>query len=133
MWGSKITRELMLPKISLLAMLGPIKEGERENGLISDLGQERSMTVEQGAEIVSNLSFLSYRRKDPQTVTAICVEEDEDRQGLIVRMTVNGGAIAYVEDGLGQICAVLEQASRRGTARSSGLYRIALLIPDRKA
>ena len=133
MWGSKITRELMLPKISLLAMLGPIKEGERENGLISDLGQERSMTVEQEAEIVSNLSFLSYRRKDPQTVTAICVEEDEDRQGLIVRMTVNGGAIAYVEDGLGQICAVLEQASRRGTARSGGLYRMVLLIPDRKA
>ena len=29
-------------------------------------------------------------------------------------MAVSGGAIAYIEDGLGQICAILEQASRRG-------------------
>ena len=133
MWGSKITRELILQKISLLAMLGPIREGERENRLISDPGQGRSMTVEQEAEIVSNLSFLSYRRKDPQTVTAICIEEDEDGQGMIVRMTVNGGAIAYVKDGLGRICAVLEQASRCGMERSGELDRIALLIPDRTA
>lgn len=114
MWGSKITRERMLQKISLLAMLGPIREGEKEHDLISDPGRERSMTIEQEAEIIGNLSFLSYRRKDPQTVTAICIEEDKDRRGMIVRMAVSGGAIVYVEDGLGQICAILEQASRRG-------------------
>ena len=114
MWGSKITREHILQKISLLAMLGPIREGEREHNLISNPSQERSITIEQEAEIISNLSFLSYRRKDPQTVTAICIEEDKDLQGMIVRMAVSGGAIAYVEDGLGQICAILEQASQRG-------------------
>ena len=119
MWGSKITRERMLQKISLLAILGPIREGEKEHDLISDPDRERSMTIEQEAEIVGNLSFLSYRRKDPQTVTAICIEEDKDRRGMTVRMTVSGGAIAYVKDGLRQICTVLEQASRRGKAHSA--------------
>ncbi len=99
-------------------MLGPIREGEREHNLISDPGQERSMTVEQEAEIVGNLSFLSYRRKDPHAVTAICIEEDKDRRGVIVRVAVSGGAIAYVEDELRQICAILEQASRRGKTYS---------------
>ena len=59
-------------------MLGPVREGERENDLISNPSQERSITIEQEAEIISNLSFLSYRRKDPQTVTAICIEKDKD-------------------------------------------------------
>ena len=106
----------MLQKISLLAILGPIREGEKEHNLITNPGQERSMTIEQEAEIVSNLSFLSYRRKDPQTVTAICIEEDKDHQGMIVRVAFSGGATAYAEDGLGQICAILERASRRGKA-----------------
>ena len=47
-------------------------------------------------------------------MTAICIEEDEDRQGMIVRMAVSGSAIAYAENGLRQICAILEAASQRG-------------------
>ena len=44
-WGSKVTREHMLQKISLLAMLGPIREGEKEHNLITNPGQECSMTA----------------------------------------------------------------------------------------
>ena len=133
MWGSKVTREHLLQKISLLAILGPIREGEREHNLISSPGQERSVTIEQEAEIISNLSFLSYRRKDPQTVTAICIEEDEDRQGMIVRMAVSGGAIAYVEDGLRQICGILEEASRRGKGAPNKSECINSLTSEREA
>ena len=51
----------MLQKISLLAMLGTIREGETEHKLFSNAARERSINVEQEAEIVSNLSFLSCR------------------------------------------------------------------------
>ena len=113
MWGSELTRERMLQKISLLAILGPVREGQREHELISNPYQERSITVQQEAEITSNLTFLSYRRKDSQAVTAIGIEEDGDGQGMTVRVAVNGGALAHTTDGLRQICTALEQASRR--------------------
>ena len=100
MWGSIVTREGLLQKISLLALLGPVREGETEHKLDSRLSPKKSMTIEQEAEVVSNLAFLSYRRKDSQAVSAVCIEEDDDNQGMTVRTAVNGGAAAHTSDGL---------------------------------
>ena len=114
MWGSYVSRERLLQKITLLAMLGPLRIGPKEHTLTSPLDQERRLSVEQEAEIVRNMSFLCYRRKDPHSVTAICVEEVQGGNGLIVRMAVSGTATSYAEEGLRQICSALEQVSRCG-------------------
>jgi len=66
MWKTSVTRELMLQKISLIAMLGPLRIGAKENNLTSSHDPRRCLTVDQEAEIVRNLSFLCYRRKDPK-------------------------------------------------------------------
>ena len=104
----------MLQKISLIAMLGPLRVGAKENAVTSYDDSRRELTVAQEAEIVRNLSFLCYRRKDPQAVSAICLEEIPAGQGLVVRLAVSGHAIRYAEAGLRQICVLLEQCSRHG-------------------
>lgn len=112
MWGTSVSRELLLQKISLIAMLGPLKIGPMENPLTSSPGQQRRLSVEQEAEIVRHLSFLCYRRKDSQSVAAVCIEEVLAGKGLIVRLAVSGTATLYTKEGLRRICALLEQFSR---------------------
>ena len=47
MWGGSITREYSLRKISLLAMLGPVREGPKEYELVSRSDRVSSLTIEQ--------------------------------------------------------------------------------------
>jgi hypothetical protein len=115
MWGSHITRDHLLQKISLLAMLGPIRNSHQEHSLVSTQDQLHKLTIDQEAEIVRNLSFLSCRRKDSYTVVAVCIEEHEDGQGMTVRLSVNGDNVSYAKEGLQHICATLEKISQRGT------------------
>ena len=63
MYGGSITKEYLLRKISLLAMMGAVRESPKENelGLRSD--SVSSLTGDQEGEIVSNLAFLSSHRK----------------------------------------------------------------------
>lgn len=113
MWRSNVTREHLLQKISLLAMLGPIRDGSKIHTLktIDDTG--RSLTIEQEGEIIDNLAFLSYRRKNSRNITALCMQEDEDGQGMLVRLAVNGNAPAHIENGLQKICMALEEVAQR--------------------
>jgi len=122
MWGGHIRREALLQKISLLAMLGGVREGPREHPLTSTPGQERTLTVEQEAEIAGNLAFLSRRRKDSLSVAAIGIEEDEDGQGMVVRLCINGGILSRIEDGVKEMCAMLEQISRQRMALCSAVF-----------
>lgn len=122
MWGSNITRDQLLQKISLLATLGPIGDGPRRHNLTAQTDIRRSLTVEQEAEIVDNLAFLSYRRKDSQNVTAICMEENEDGEGMLVRLAVNGGALSQIACGVREICMILEQIARRSKVSQPKIY-----------
>lgn len=134
MWGSSVSRELLLQKISLIAMLGPLRIGPQENPLTSSADQQRRLSVEQEAEIVRHLSFLCYRRKDPQSVPAICIEEVLAGKGRMVRLAVSGTATLYAEEGLRQICVLLEQFARCGKwiVKYSGVYCAHLLLRRRQ-
>lgn len=114
MWESSVSRELLLQKIILIAMLGPLRIGLKEYTLTSSPDQERRLSVEQEAEIVRNLSFLCYRRKDSHSMTAICIEEVPSEKKLVVRMAVSGITTLHAKEGLRQICSLLEQVLRRG-------------------
>ncbi|KKZ68836.1 hypothetical protein EMCG_00007 [[Emmonsia] crescens] len=121
MWRSNVTREHLLQKISLLAMLGPIRDGSKIHTLktiddIHDTG--RSLTIEQEGEIIDNLAFLSYRRKNCRNITALCMQEDEDGEGMLVRLAVNGDAPAHIENGLQKICMALEEVAQRNNRES---------------
>jgi hypothetical protein len=124
MWNSSVTREHLLQKISLLAILGSVRDHPKQHVLISPPGWRSSLTIEQEGEIISNLAFLSSRSKNSKRVVAIGIEEDHDGQGMVIRMAVNGGDkdIPYTKEGLKQISRLLEQASRRGKTRSINLW-----------
>ncbi|KAH8593072.1 hypothetical protein B0O99DRAFT_516281 [Bisporella sp. PMI_857] len=68
MWGSNVTREHVLQKITLLAMLGGVREGTKEHELIPRPGRASCVTIEQEGEIVSNLAVLASRRKNSKAV-----------------------------------------------------------------
>ena len=112
MWDSHINREQLLQKISLLAMLGGVREGAKEHPLGRAPDQQRTLTIEQEAEIAKNLAFLSRQRKDLLNVAAIGIEEDEDGQGMVIRLSVNGCKLSGVEGGLKEICEILEQIAQ---------------------
>lgn len=115
-WGTNVGREQLLQKISLIAMLGGIREGLREHQLVLTSRGGRTLTVEQEAEIAGNLAFLSRRRKDPQSVAAVGIEEDEDGVGMTIQLSVNGDVPLLVEEGLQEICVMLEQISQQSTS-----------------
>jgi len=116
MWGSSITREQLLQKLSLLAMLESVRDVPKEHILVSRPDRGSSITLDQEREIASNLVFLSSRSKNSKRVIAIGIEEDRDGQGMVIRMAVNGDDkdIPHLQEGLKQISTILEQVSRRG-------------------
>lgn len=46
MWGTTVGREPLLQKISLIAMLGPLRTGAKDNPLTSSADQQRRLTNE---------------------------------------------------------------------------------------
>jgi hypothetical protein len=116
MWGSTITREHLLQKLCLLAMLESVRDVPKEHILVSRPDRGSSITLDQEREIASNLAFLSSRSKNSKRVIAIGIEVDPDGQGMVIRMAVNGDDkdIPHLQEGLKHISTILEQVSRRG-------------------
>jgi hypothetical protein len=113
MWESGISRDQLLQKISLLAMLGRVRDGIQSYSLAPSSSMESVLDIDQEAEIASNLAFLSRRRNDLKSVAAVGIEEDEYGQGMVIRVCVNGDTLSRVEEGLKEICGLLEEISRR--------------------
>lgn len=111
-WGSDIGRDQLLQKISLIAMLGGVREGLQAHTLAAPLAMERILTTDQEAEIANNLAFLSRRRHDSKSVAAVGIEEDKNGQGMTIRLCVNGDKLSSVEEGLEAICQLLEKMSQ---------------------
>ncbi|OJD25810.1 hypothetical protein ACJ73_02827 [Blastomyces percursus] len=118
MWRSNITREHLLQKISLLAMLGPIRDKLKIYTLKEIDGIGRSLMIEQEGEIDDNLAFLSYRRKNCRNITALCMQEDGDGEGMLVRLAVNGDELSHIKNGLQKICTALEGVAQRNNPES---------------
>ncbi|KFY67378.1 hypothetical protein V496_01569 [Pseudogymnoascus sp. VKM F-4515 (FW-2607)] len=125
MWGGSISREQLQQQISLLALLGGVQESVKQHQLTSPSNYQSSLTIDQESEIVSNLSFLSSRRKDSKQVVAIAIEVAEKNKEMVIRMAVNGEDAAYLKEGLVKIGNILEKAARMD--RSASYYTDLLL------
>ncbi len=114
MWKSAITRQQLRQSISRLQTLTEVPESPEENIISPDLGFKGHMSVERKCEITSNLAFLSATSDDNQKVMAVCVEQQSDGEGIIIRIASNSGDISEVVNGFRLMAAILEQAARRG-------------------
>jgi hypothetical protein len=110
MWGGGITREQLLQRLTLLAMLEPVWGGPKEHTLTLRADHESSLTLDQEREIVSNLAFLASCSKNSKRVIVIGIEEDHNSEGMVLCMAINGGDkdIAHLKEGLIQKSQMLE-------------------------
>ncbi|KAH7356444.1 hypothetical protein BKA65DRAFT_474261 [Rhexocercosporidium sp. MPI-PUGE-AT-0058] len=131
MWDSYITREYLLWKISLLAILESVQDYPKQHVLILPLGWRFSLTIKQEREIVNNLAFFLPRLKNSKRVIVIGIKEDHDGQGMVIRMAINGGNndVPCAKDGLKQISRILE-TSRQEQSEAENTTILLRLVAD---
>lgn len=115
LWASDVSRDGLLQKITLLALLGPPQEHPRNHTLVAT-AEKRLLTIDQEAEVAGNLAFVARQSSDSQNVAAVGIEEDTNGQGMVVRVTANGSMLASVVGVLTCICQTLERIAANGKA-----------------
>ena len=110
-----VSRERLKHNITILWALNEIQEIEQENQLRPDIEPHaRHLSAEREREIADNLAFLCATSDDPLKVRAVCLEEEPNTLGVIVRLASNTGGLLTVKHGLERIARIMQRAARRG-------------------
>lgn len=113
MWGSAVTREQLGQSISRLRKLNEVPEPPKEN-IPAPGVDSHNLSVEREKDIASNLAFLSATSDDNQKVMAVCVEEQLNGEGIIIRIASNSGDLSEVTNGFKMLATILEKSAQRG-------------------
>lgn len=113
LWASDVSRDGLLQKITLIALLGPPQEHPRNHTLVAT-AEKRVLTIDQEAEVAGNLAFISRQSAESQNVAAVGIEENTNGKGMVVRVTSNGRMLASVVGVLTCICLTLEKIAANG-------------------
>lgn len=73
------------------------------------------LPLEREVQLADSFAFIAAATADAFNVPAVCVEEDDDRMGMTVRLASNSGDLLLIADGLKDIATILEQASLKST------------------
>ena len=103
-----------MENITLLWTLNDIPERPAKRLTSTETSTNRSLTTEQERKIAGHLAFLSATTDNSRKVMAVCVEEKDDHEGLVVRLASNTGDITAVLDGFKEIARILEVACTGG-------------------
>lgn len=123
--------------IALLRLWSNVPELPKDNpppaALFTKSTEKRSLTFTKECDIVDNLAFISAISDDHEKVTATCIEEQADHQGMTVILAVNEGDLDVVQESFRTILGILEEVSSRGKqdAKLSTVLR-SLTIPTGK-
>lgn len=72
------------------------------------------LSLRREKELVEILAFLSATSDDPGKVMALCVEECQNGNALVIRMATNNGGLVNVKEGFEKMARILERASTQG-------------------
>ncbi|KAL2358896.1 hypothetical protein BJ546DRAFT_31588 [Cryomyces antarcticus] len=72
-----------------------------------------SFSLKQEHELVDNLAFLSAHSDDAEKVTAVCVEEQVDGNGLTIRVASNTGVSTALKEGFDRLARLLEGIAKQ--------------------
>lgn len=120
-WGS-VSRRRLMENITLLWMLNEIPEPSKEHALPDILDPKRVLSIQREKEIVDNLAFLSSITDDRNRVMAVCIEENVNKERLVIRLAVNKGDLVEEKRGFKEIARALELAALRGLRYSERLW-----------
>lgn len=109
----------LLQKIILLQMLNEVPEKPGENNIVSLQSREgvsstRSLTLQREKELAESFAFLAATTDDPKKIVAACVEEDEAKGCMTVRLAVNNGGLDNVKAGFEKMSEILKRATQSG-------------------
>ena len=80
----------------------------------SDPSSSRTLKLAHELDIVKALSFLSSYTNDPNKVSALCLTEQRDENGLVINIAINKGSTDELKQGLESLCQILINGSLKG-------------------
>ncbi|KFY04962.1 hypothetical protein O988_00372 [Pseudogymnoascus sp. VKM F-3808] len=128
MWGGAVTRSQFQQTISNLRELDEVPEVPVENLVVLEEDSTRHLSVAREKEIASNLAFLSATSDNSLKVMAVCVEENNNGEGVTIRIASNTGDLSGVTRGFTLLATILEQAARRENSRIEDIKALFLQV-----
>ena len=119
MWGGAVTRQGLLQSICLFQTLDNVPESPKNNASEAENDPKYCMSISREREVTSNLAFISSVSDNCLRVTAVCLEEHSNKQGVTIRIASNSGDMVILEQGFKKMAKVLEQAARGGMLLTS--------------
>lgn len=107
----------LVEDILLLHEINKTPEVPHDNILQRSFGKDdgrRVLKIEHEKSIASALSFLSSYTDDPARVSALCVQESGDKNGLVVCIAENTGDCTRLKKGIEGIGSILMKEARTG-------------------
>lgn len=65
-------------------------------------------------QLVEYFAFISSTKDDPNRVTAVCMEADQDRSGVTFRVAANTDCLSHIEQELQAVANIMMRASKHG-------------------
>jgi hypothetical protein len=78
---------------------------------------KNSFTLSREIQLAEHFAFISSTKDDPNRVTAVCVEADQDRAGITLRVAANTDCLSHTEQELQVVADIMTQASKHGVFR----------------
>ena len=100
--GQKIQKRLV-ENITLLWALGETPDQPKENELRESYDEGRQLFPNRERQLVNNFAFISASTDNMLRVMAVCIEENFNKTGMIIRLASNTGDLSYVAQGFNSI------------------------------
>ncbi len=86
----------------------------KENKLRGSQDEHRRLSLNREKQLVDSFAFIAASSDDPLRIMAVCIEECQNKDGMIIRLASNTGDLSNLKQGFTGIAQTLEQASSKG-------------------
>jgi hypothetical protein len=84
------------------------------NSVYTTEDSDDSLTLSREMQLAEYFAFISSTKDDPNRVTAVCVEADQDRAGITLRVAANTDCLSHTEQKLRVVADIMMRASKHG-------------------
>jgi hypothetical protein len=72
------------------------------------------LSLSREMQLVEYFAFISSTKDDPNRVTAVCMEADQDRAGVTFRVAANTDCLSHIQRQLQAVANIMMRASKHG-------------------
>jgi hypothetical protein len=85
---------------------------------LADEDESYQLPIAREKQLADDFAFISAWTQDGTKVMAVGIEEDADKQGMVIRLASNTGQSTVAGDGLEGIASTLQKAASRSKSKS---------------